>query len=494
MHMNRFTGLASALAVVGGGLVFTAAAPVAHATGLEPTSWGAANMISAADSDFEGSLGTWVSYSNTTVSDDSSQAFLHRGSMKLTATTSGTQAAKMGGTGALQVNVTGGDTYRESAWVKVPAAGGRTITFADGFYNAGGTWLGWTSGTTVTLNSTGKWQYVSSLITAPATAGYMLGSPRITETGVAAGEVMNVDEVMVEPYRAATLIGAKDPSTNASQFASANSTIGPLQADKMFYDPSQALPASYSASTCASLPVNVTCVLSYKVQNTNVASFVGSIPPGRNTIIVWWQEAERFAFTGPGSNGQNFVADFEAQANLIRASVTAANISNVFVAMDSSTYQYQAGSSHNLGGAGAGCTFIPPAQYVDFYLGDHYEPTASGGNMPSVAGPASASPGAEWTGWLGCVAPQNKPIGIAEYGLNGDNSPNYGNDPTTAQAFAADNTYLESQPDGLPVMLWAYWWYNNDANWQFTPGGSPNGTQAVTQWQANEHQNGGGAN
>jgi len=23
-----------------------------------------------------------------------------------------------------------------------------------------------------------------------------------------------------------------------------------------------------------------------------------------------------------------------------------------------------------------------------------------------------------WQGWLGCVSPQNKPIGVAEYGLN----------------------------------------------------------------------------
>lgn len=294
---------------------------------------------------------------------------------------------------------------------------------------------------------------------------------------------------MVEPYRAATLIGAKDPSGDASQFGHANSAIGPLQADKMFYSPSKALPAAYSASTCAKLPAAVTCVLAYKVLTTNVASFVRSIPAGRDTIMVWWQEPENDRFSGPGSNGQNFVSDFEAQSRLIRGSVTAANISSVFVAMDAGGYQYDAGSKHNLGGAGGGCYFIPPARYVDFYLGDHYEAKATGVSLPN-----GGAPGAEWRGWLGCVAPRNKPIGVAEYGLNGINPPHYANAPTTSQTFAADNSYLESQPDGLPVVLWEYWWYDNDDHWQFTPVGSPDGSRAVAQWQSNEKHNGGGTN
>lgn len=488
MSMKTLTCLAAA-AVLAGGLA-SVSAPAARATGTEPTSWGAANMISAADSDFEGTLGTWVDASNTTLTDTSSQAFLHHDSMMMTATAAGSQAAKMGGAGALRVNVTHGDTYRESAWVKASAASGRTVSFADGFYDADGKWLGWTTGSTVKLNSSGNWQYVSDQIIAPSTATYMLGSPQITEAGVSAGEVMYVDEVIVAPYRAATLIGAKDPSTNASQFGNANSAIGPLQADKMFYTPTHAVPAAYSASTCAKLPADVTCVLAYKVPTTNVASFVRSIPAGRNTIMVWYQEPENNKFSGPGSNGQNFVSDFEVQSNLIRDSVTAANISNVFVAMDAEGYQYDPGSNHNLGGAGGGCFFIPPARYVDFYLNDQYEDAATGASLPDIAG----QPGAEWRGWLGCVASQGKPIGVAEYGLNGINSPDNANGPTTSQALAADNSYLESQPDGLPVVLWEYWWYDNGDHWQFTSGGSPDGSQAVAQWKADETQNGGGAN
>jgi hypothetical protein len=58
-------------------------------------------------------------------------------------------------------------------------------------------------------------------------------------------------------------------------------------------------------------------------------------------------------------------------------------------------------------------------------------------------------------------------------------------------------TRLRGEPDGVPVVLWEYWWDTNgdsSGNCQFTKGGSPDGTQAVTQWQANETQNGGGAN
>ncbi len=50
-----------------------------------------------------------------------------------------------------------------------------------------------------------------------------------------------------------------------------------------------------------------------------------------------------------------------------------------------------------------------------------------------AAGPGERTD--NWQGWLACVLPQNKPIGLAEYGLN----PN-GSDPAgTASAIAADS-------------------------------------------------------
>ena len=488
----RLSVAATGLTAVLGGLSLVAPQAARAGNPVATPSWGKANLISYADSDFEGGPADWVNVSNSTLSGDTASHFLHAESLKAVAAVAGSQQFKLG-PAAGQINVTAGDTYRVSAWFKAPAASGRTITWAMGFYTSAGGWLGWTSAASDTLSGSGAWQYASGLITAPATAAYAYGSPRVTEAGVAAGEALNTDEVLVEPYRAATLIGAEDTSGDGTAFASANSTIGPLQSDKIFYSPSSSLPATYSGSNCAGLPAAVTCLISYKVMTTNVASYVESIPAGRPVIFTFFQEPEASSFSYDGmTGGPAFVAEFENQAALIRASaVTAGNSASIMIAADANGYQYDPGTSHNLGGAGTGgsCAFTVPSGYTDFYLGDFYEPTASGNNL---AADSSESP--MWDGWLGCVSPQDKPIGIAEYGLN-YTTPTSANGLTTSQAFAADNSYLAGQPDGLPVVMWEYW-YDNNANgyFEFTPGGSPDGTQAVTRWQADETQNGGGAN
>lgn len=476
-------GAALACATIG-----LAAPPAALAAALagNPTatpSWGAANLISYQDSDFEGGIGDWVSVANSTLTDDATAAFLHADSLKAVATTAGTQQFKLGPT-AGQVNVIPGDQYRISGWFKAPASTGRTITWALGFFTATGTWLGWTSATASTLTNSGGWQYVSAVITAPATAGYAFGSPRVTETGVSAGEALRLDEVLVEPYRAATLIGEHGAGDAASDFTTANAAIGPAQVDKIFY--TTTLPTTYSGSVCAMLPVNVTCLITYKTMTTNVTAFVQSIPAGRSVIMVFWQEPEAHSFSFAGlTGGPAFVAEFENQSALIRSA--AANAPNITVAMDGSDFQYDPGASNDLGAA---CQFIPPAQYVDLYLIDKYEQTASGGNL--AAGMSANA--AEWTDWLGCAAAQQKPIGIAEYGLNcGDAGTAAPNNLTTSQGMAADNTYLAGEPDGLPVLMWAYW-YNDNVGCEFTAGGAPSGSAAVSQWIANETQNGGGAN
>jgi hypothetical protein len=464
----------------------------AGAAVIESTSWGGANLISYADSDFESGVGNWVARANTTISQDTSTAFAHDASLKLTATRSGSQGVQLGvGATAARVAVIGGETYRESAWFKAAAAGGRTITFEDDFYDRAGSWLGSFAGAPVTLSGSGRWQYASDLIAAPAGAAYMLGSPRITETGVKHRETLNVDEVLVEPYRAATLIGAKDPSINGSAFGYANRIIGPLQADKLFYSPSKTLPASYSASTCHTLPANVTCVLAYKVATVDVASFVSSIPSGRNTVLVWHQEPEHDHFSGPcGSNGANFVCEFKKQAHLIRSSTTPSNRANVWVADDAATYQYDPGTSHDAGGAERSCAYTVPRKYVDFYFADTYDDT-----LADVRGTLADSP--MWTGWLSCVLRQNRPIGLAEYGVNCGSTANA---PSTHTVMAADDRYLRGQsfvPAGStqaytrPVVLWEYWWYNYQGfNCAFTPDGRPDGAQAVREWRAIEVQEG----
>jgi len=457
--------------------------PAARAFPIEPTSWGAANLVSYNDSDFENGIGNWAAYSNTTISQSTTTAFLHNHALKLTSVAAGSQAAKMGTrTNAPQINVTGGDVYRESAWVKTSGQSGRTVTFADGFYDSSGTWLGWTSGQTVSLAAKAGWQYVEDTITAPANADHMVGSPRITEANVAANESLWVDEVIVAPYRAADLVGAESDDGNCAQFSTADSTIGPLQSCKIFYDTAHALPSSFTGSVCDSLPANVTCVISYKVADTNVASFVGSIPAGKNVILIYWQEAER-SWNGTGAS---FVSAFETQSNEIRAASTTANAENVFVAMDSVAYQYGAvGSGHS---NGTDCSFIPPSAYADFYFGDQYEFVSTGNNFANDTPDSGAN--TEWNNWLSCVSPRNKPIGVAEVGYNCGQKDGNGAQPdnaTTTQAMASDNSYLGRNPDGLPVVLYEYWWSHN-VGCQFT------GSSQVSEWQSIEKQNGGGAN
>ena len=483
IRRRRVQALTAILTIILLALPCLTSAPSAKAFPLEPTSWGAANLVSYDDSDFENGMGSWAAYSNTTLSQSTSTSFLHNHALKLTSVAAGSQAAKMGtGTGAPQINVTGGNVYRESAWVKTSGQSGRTVTFADGFYDSGGTWLGWTSGQTVTLAAKTGWQYVEDTITVPANANHMVGSPRITEGNVAGSESLWVDEVFVAPNRAADVVGAESSAGDCAQFSVANSAIGPLQSCKIFYDGAVTLPASFAGSTCDSLPRNVTCVISYKVADTNVGNFVGSIPAGKNVILIYWQEPEH-SWSGTGAS---FVSEFEKQSNEIRAATTTANAENVFVAMDSSNYQYgAAGSGHS---NGTGCSFIPPPAYADFYFGDQYEHMSTGNNFANDTPDSGVN--TEWNNWLSCVSPQNKPIGVAEVGYNCGQANGTGANPngaTTTQAMAADNNYLGGNPDGLPVVLYEYWW-NPNVGCQFT------GSSQVSEWQSIETQNGGGAN
>lgn len=497
-------------AAAAGGLAtlgLAVASPAAHATTYpaESPSFGKANLLSADDSDFENGTGTWVSPAsggNSTVTQDTVHSYLHADSLLLTATASGSDAAQ--GLGAPNDNVipvTAGDVYRLSGWVRTGSAvTGRTVTWSAEFRDSTGAIIGnRDNATTQTLASSAKWQYVSGTLTAPSGA-VDLAFPRITEAGVSASEALNVDEVMILPYRAATVIGAKDPSTDGSSYSTMNSAIGPSQVDKEFYGGS--LPSSYSSSNCANLPSTITCVEAYKTPDTNVASFTASIPAGRNTILVFHQEPEGDTFAnGPdgcstGTNGGNFVCEAEAQSALIRGATTSSNVENVFFADDSSGYNYGTGR------VGADCSYTVPTAYVDMYFMDHYENPADGSDSQSYG---TAENRSEFTNWIGCVGPQNKPVGFGEYGLNCPTT-NTPDAATTYEAMDADNTLLEGQSFtgttggtsavtyNLPVMDWMYWWYNNDGVCQFTTGGSPDGTQAVQAWQSAETQNGGGAN
>jgi hypothetical protein len=133
---------------------------------------------------------------------------------------------------------------------------------------------------------------------------------------------------------------------------------------------------------------------------------------------------------------------------------------------------------------------------------DHYMNPVDGQNS-QVYGTASQH--SEFTNWIGCVGPQNRPVGFGEYGTNCKTGMNP-DDNLVEQTFAADAALLQGESfqgtaGGVntatytrPFVDWMYWWYDNGNNCQFNPGVAPDGTGVTNQWIANETANGGGAN
>jgi hypothetical protein len=235
-------------------------------------------------------------------------------------------------------------------------------------------------------------------------------------------------------------IGAILPT--ASQWNAAYKTIGPLQSNKEFYDASKALPGSFKDTECAQLDHDPLCVIAYKTMNTNLRSFVQSIPPNRKSpvIMVYYQEVE---LAKNQVSASTFLKDFEDQSAKIREYAAAKKLTDVKVAMDSTTYEYDnPGSGHS---RGYSCSYIPPARYVDYYLGDVYQPTLIG-----LRGDA------EFQRWVHCVSGHGKPLGLGEYGLGVCVSSGTFHESDRAATLAADAAYLAK---ALPnLVLWEYWW------------------------------------
>lgn len=225
--------------------------------------------------------------------------------------------------------------------------------------------------------------------------------------------------------RAATIIGA-----HAIDWPAANQRIGPLQDQRLFHQTS--LPASFIGSDGDKLPAGVTAVISYKTQNTNVASFIRSIPANRPVIMIYHHEPENEY----GGNGAQFVSEFVGQSKLIRANAK----SNVRVAMAAETYDYTNGRP------GVNCSFIPPASSLDFYLADHYRHNPNGTSLASDP---------KWVGWQKCVNGKGRYEGLAEYGLGNGTPP-----AMRAKTMAADDAYLKANHPHF--YLWSYWYVGGD--------------------------------
>jgi hypothetical protein len=203
--------------------------------------------------------------------------------------------------------------------------------------------------------------------------------------------------------------------------------------------------------------------------------------------MVFEGEPERNpAFT----SGAQFVSQFDTESqNIRKAAVTSAGnaMPNVFVAMDSSTYEYGAGPNDS---AGTKCGYIPQTTSTDFYLADHYDEGANGKSLPNenstIASDPDTTNGQKWLNWLSCVQSINKPLGLAEYGLDCHSDPNQ---PVVSQEMGADNPYLAAIPSATePTIMWEYWYSDNGGN----PGCVYTNTTTMAQWQAIETQNGGG--
>lgn len=136
------------------------------------------NLLSYANSDMEGTAGDWISVSNAALSLSTSTALLHDDSLADTSASAGTSAYKLDANNYDQINLTGGDTYTVGAYFKIPATSGESLTFGLGNYDSSGTWLGWSYTSSLSLNNSGKWQYVQGQITEPSTRRTRLAPPR----------------------------------------------------------------------------------------------------------------------------------------------------------------------------------------------------------------------------------------------------------------------------------------------------------------------------
>jgi len=472
------------------------------------------NLLSIDNADFENGVGDWKVTSNVSTLTTDTTAFLHNDALKIVASGNPpiTSVLQLAGTSGIQINLNGDGTsrkYRVGAYVEMPPTPGHTTEFDLGCYDSGGKWLGWSTGSPVSNNSTGAWQWVEDDIAVPSACAYVRGSPRVQFTGMHKGGTIHMDEVWFAPDRAALMVGAV--AASAAAWQTNNTNIGPLQSDKEFFGGnSPALPSQWNEpnNRCYEItqPPNPpaespACVVNLNPGNSvyskaEIQDFLKNLPMDQTVIMVYRGEPEGKTFSGcpgnppPSGDAANYLCYFELESSYVRAAAAHwGRTENVFTADDSASFQYD---NNGAGMSPKRCGWIVPSSYADFYLEDHYERGLADGSNLSVQG-GSSKGAQQWNNWLGCVDTSGKPIGLAEYGLcSGGANCNHGSTTCGAagsttddtNTMAADNTYLASQPSGTsPTVLWEYWF---EKCWQF--GNSHGG---MTEWRSIENQNGG---
>jgi hypothetical protein len=535
---NRSLAVAAALiAALSGLLVALTPAPALAASGDQQAGpFPVGNLLSYANSDFEGQA-NFVPVTNIKKISDSSAAALHgKDSLEFTAKAAGTTALKLQeGSSPTQINVNPGgksDTYTLGGWFKLPTANsGESVTFGLGLYDSSGTWINWFDTPSLPLSATSNWQYVEGQVTAPANAAWALDSPEITLSNAKRGQVAYLDMLVLKPYRGAQAIGAhgacSDPCNySANNWTTTNNAIGPLQSDKEFFDPTNSppdgnLPSSFKDTICYAIETKLgrtpadqltwpVCIIAYKgtlssndaTAQADMNSFLAAVPPQQELYIVWHSEPEGKSFSGqPGcgkdTSWQAFTCEFERLGTFVHESTHYGP--NIFVAMDSAGSYYSTEPD--------GCNWMPANNNnstggADVYLVDFYEYKVVAGTNVNT----EASRQQEWRNWLSCATAQSRPIGFGEYGLDESTPPplaaptctNNKNDAAQApNAMSADNSYLETLPmsgqaqmkNPVPVVMWDYWYSYYGGTPDCTVFTSPT---AISTWMGIENANGGG--
>jgi len=558
---NRWLVLAAALAASLSGLLVALGTrvPASAASGsLQAGPFPVGNLLSYDNSDFEGHA-NFIPVTNIAANGitDSSAAKLHgKDALKFTATAAGPTVLKLQeGSSATQINVNGGKTYTLGGWFKLPAANsGESITFGLGLYDSGGTWLGWSNTSPLSLSGTSNWQYVEGQVQAQVNgtnAAWALDSPQVTLSSAVAGQVTYMDMLVFEPRRAAQAIGAHGTcgsptmscNYSASDWINSNSVIGPqqtgkvLQSDKEFINPSTFppngdLPSNFNQTVCHDIEVALgttsewpVCIIAYTgtlsaddaTAQADMNNFLSTVPPQQELYLVWQSEPEGKDFTSTGpqpgcpsgqTNAQAFVCEFDRQAGFVHKSPNFGP--NIFVAMNSGGSHYGDVTDDSSPGDetksdATDCSWMPPNNAnggADIYLVDFYQYTTVAGTDVNT----EALREDNWKNWLSCATGNNRPIGFGEYGLDETSMAvsqpptctNDKNDTTQAPlAMGADNVYLKNLPMSSQAELQnhvplAMWdyWYSNY-------GGTPDctvftSTAAINTWQGIETANGGG--
>jgi hypothetical protein len=160
---------------------------------------GTDNILSAADASFESGIGSWVATTNCSIAQSTGESEDGSYSLAVTATATGTATCSTA-TGTGGYAVVAGQQYTGMG-AFFAATTGRSVSVGIAWYNAAGTLLSTSTGSTVTDTTTG---WTQAHVTANAPAGAAFATLVATITSAAASEVHYFDEAGIRPGSSAT--------------------------------------------------------------------------------------------------------------------------------------------------------------------------------------------------------------------------------------------------------------------------------------------------